>query len=125
VAAELAKLAPKSDPRALAVNPEVWAKASCESDIVVQATPIGMHREDGSPLPAEAFRSGQLAFDLVYMYPETAFMRAAKDAGAKTANGLGMLLHQGTHAFSIWTGQKAHAQSMRDALEQAVYGKNR
>jgi shikimate dehydrogenase len=125
VAAELAKLAPKTDPRALSVNPEAWAAASRESDIVVQATPIGMHREDGSPLPAEAFRSGQLAFDLVYMYPETAFMRTAKAAGAKTANGLGMLLHQGAHAFSIWTGQKAHAQSMREALEQAVYGKSR
>jgi shikimate dehydrogenase len=122
VAAELKSLVPTVEARCLTADRQSWTAAAIESDIIVQATPMGMHREDGSPLPANAFRAGQVAFDLVYMYPETAFMRAAKAGGARTTNGLGMLLHQGAHAFSIWTGMKAHAQSMRGALERAVYG---
>ena len=125
VAKELGKLAPRTNVRALAADPGAWASAAREADLVVQATPMGMRREDGSPLPAGAFRTGQLAFDLVYMYPETAFMRDAKAGGARTANGLGMLLHQGAHAFSIWTGHNAHVQSMREALERAVYEDHR
>ena len=70
----------------------------------------------------EAFRAGQMAFDLVYMYPETGFMRNARAAGARAANGLGMLLHQGAAAFTIWTGRPAAVDAMRAALERAVYG---
>jgi shikimate dehydrogenase len=124
VAAEIAAMAPAAAVRAMPADAKAWAGAAREADLVVQATPVGMRREDGSPLPAEAFRNGQFAYDLVYMYPETAFMRAAAGAGARASNGLGMLLHQGARAFSIWTGRDADAQSMRTALEQAVYAKN-
>jgi shikimate dehydrogenase len=93
-----------------------------ECDLVVQASPVGMKKGDPSLLPAEAFRSGQRAFDLIYMYPETAFLTAAREAGASIANGLGMLLHQGARAFEIWTGVEPSVPAMRSALEKAVYG---
>ena len=64
-----------------------------------------------------------MAFDLVYMYPETVFMAAARAAGARTANGLGMLLHQGARSLSIWTGKEPPVDVMRKALEREVYGK--
>ena len=73
-------------------------------------------------LPAAAFRSGQRVFDLIYMYPETAFLTTAREAGADIANGLGMLLHQGARAFEIWTGTSPSVPAMRNALEDAVYG---
>lgn len=92
------------------------------ADVVIQASPIGMKKEDPSLLPSEAFREGQRAFDLIYMYPETAFLSAAKAAGAQIANGLGMLLHQGAIAFEIWTGISPDVSAMRRALETAVYG---
>ena len=98
-----------------------WEEEAREADIVVQATPLGMKPGDPLPLKAEAFRSGQAVFDLVYMYPETAFMKAAKAGGAQTANGLGMLLHQGVHAFEIWTGVKPPVDVMKKALEKVVY----
>ena len=99
-----------------------WEEEAREADIVVQATPLGMKPGDPLPLKAEAFRGGQAVFDLVYMYPETAFMKAAKANGAQTANGLGMLLHQGVHAFEIWTGVKPPVDVMKKALEKVVYG---
>jgi shikimate dehydrogenase len=55
------------------------------------------------------------------MYPETAFLSTAKAAGAQTANGLGMLLHQGAKAFNVWTGIEPDVGAMRKALEKAVY----
>jgi len=96
-----------------------------EADLVVNATPVGMRRDDHFPIRAADLRDNQLAFDLVYMFPETAFMKQARMAGAKAANGLGMLLHQGVLAFEIWTGVKPPVAIMRCALEDAVYGKNR
>jgi shikimate dehydrogenase len=106
----------------VAAAPAEIAAACRRADIVVQATPVGMKPTDPSPLPAEAFRAGQMAFDLVYMYPETAFMKAARQAGARAANGLGMLLHQGACAFELWTGRTPPVESMRKQLEAAVYG---
>lgn len=92
-----------------------------EADLVIQASPVGMKKDDPSLLPKEAFREGQRVFDLIYMYPETAFLSTAKAAGAQIANGLGMLLHQGARAFTIWTGIEPDVQAMRKALEKAVY----
>ncbi len=94
-----------------------------ECDLVVQASPVGMKKGDPSLLPPEAFREGQRVFDLIYMYPETAFLATARAAGADIANGLGMLLHQGARAFEIWTGTAPSVPAMRKALEEAVYGK--
>ena len=93
-----------------------------ECDLVVQASPVGMKKDDPSLLPPEAFRDGQRAFDLIYMYPETAFLTTARESGAEIANGLGMLLHQGARAFEIWTGTEPDVSAMRKALEDAVYG---
>jgi shikimate dehydrogenase len=56
------------------------------------------------------------------MYPETAFLTTAREAGAQIANGLGMLLHQGARSFEIWTGVQPSISAMRTALEESVYG---
>ncbi|MGA1192982.1 MAG: shikimate dehydrogenase [Kiritimatiellia bacterium] len=118
VASELASLHPQ-----LKVTHAMDAVASCrDADVVVQATPVGMKQDDQPLLGAEAFRAGQRAFDLIYMYPETVFMKQAREGGAQTANGLGMLLHQGARAFSIWTGTEPDVEAMRAALQKAVYG---
>ncbi|HBA84657.1 MAG TPA: shikimate dehydrogenase [Verrucomicrobia bacterium] len=107
----------------IVTTPEAQLEAAQSADIIVQATPVGMKTSDPSPLPPQAFHEGQRAFDLVYMYPETAFMKAAKAGGARIANGLGMLLHQGAKAFEIWTGVQPPVQAMRAALEKEVYKK--
>ena len=48
--------------------------------------------------------------------------KAAKAAGCRTANGLGMLLYQGASALELWSGQPAPIEVMRRALESNVYG---
>lgn len=118
---EIKALAPKVNiVPALEKKRQIELCRSC--DLVIQASPIGMKRDDASLLPPDAFRAGQRAFDLIYMYPETAFLTIAREAGADIANGLGMLLHQGARAFEIWTGVEPSVPAMRKALEDAVYG---
>jgi shikimate dehydrogenase len=122
---EIAALAPAVRVGVANSEPSAWLQAAREADLIVQATPVGMKLTDAPLLPPGAFREGQLVFDLVYMHPETVFMKAALAGGARAANGLGMLLHQGARAFEIWTGRAAAVAAMREALEQSVYGARR
>jgi len=122
IARELAALTPSTIIEMAGTTPEQWQHQTQQADLIIQASPVGMKAEDVCPLPASAFRSGQLAFDLVYNRPETCFTRAATAGGAKAVNGLGMLLHQGAEAFTIWTQKPAAVEVMRTALEKALYG---
>jgi shikimate dehydrogenase len=125
LAREISRLFPKTKAIPVPATKHAWEKTSRSADIVIQATPSGMKKEDHSLLIPDAFRAGQFVYDLVYMHPETAFMKAARKAGAHAENGLSMLLHQGACAFKIWTDIHPHVGSMQKALEQCVYGKRR
>ena len=92
-----------------------------DATLVVQATTLGMNAGDPPFAPASAFRKGQKVYDLIYTNPVTSTIAAAQEAGALTANGLGMLLHQGVRAFEIWTGTKPPIDIMRHALQKAAY----
>lgn len=118
---EIGKIAPATDVEVIPNDKILWAEACSKAELVVQATPVGMKPDDPSLLDETAFRSGQMIFDLVYMYPQTAFMKEAVAAGAKAANGLDMLLYQGARAFTIWTGKEPDVEAMRDALKKSVY----
>lgn len=118
---EIAHIAPDTRTRIFAAGSAEAAREAHASDWVVHATPLGMRAEDPSALPPSAFRAGQVAFDIVYVRPETAFMRTARQAGARAENGLGMLLWQGALAFQIWTGAEPPVDRMRAVLKKAVY----
>ena len=85
---------------------------------------LGLGPGDPSLLPLESFRKGQLVFDLIYNPAVTPLLATARAAGARTANGLGMLLHQGVRAFRLWTGRKPPVPRMRAALEKALEAKH-
>ena len=92
-------------------------------DLLLNATPLGLKPGDPSPLDGKQFslRQARAVYDMIYNPAETALLKAAKAAGCRTANGLGMLLHQGAKAFEIWTGKTAPIDVMRRALEAEVY----
>ncbi len=94
-------------------------------DLAIQATSLGLRSSDPSPITPSDWKrlSPRLFFDMVYRPAETRCMRMAKNSGCKTANGLGMLLHQGVRAFEIWTGRRAPIGVMRRALRREIYGK--
>jgi shikimate dehydrogenase len=73
------------------------------ADIVVNATSVGMHPHDPIILPATALGPRHHVCDIVYRPLHTPLLQAAQRQGARTVDGLGMLLHQGAKAFEIWT----------------------
>ena len=84
---------------------------------VIQTTPIGMSPTDPSPVPEEWLRPSVAVYDLVYHPAQpSALLRAARAVGAPYADGLGMLIHQGGLAWSIWTGRRAPLDVMRRAV---------
>lgn len=92
-------------------------------DLVLNATSLGLAATDGSPLDEKRFslRQARAVYDMIYRPAETPLLAAARAAGCRTANGLGMLLYQGAKALEIWTGQPAPVEVMRRALEKNVY----
>jgi shikimate dehydrogenase len=72
--------------------------------VVVNATSLGHHGSAPAVHPSW-YSPGSVAIELAYNPPVTAFMVAAREAGARAENGLGMLLHQAALAFERWTGQ--------------------
>jgi shikimate dehydrogenase len=92
--------------------------------LLLNATSLGLKTDDASPLDEKQFslKQTRAVYDMIYRPAETKLLVAAKAAGCQTANGLGMLLHQGAKAFEIWTGKPAPLDVMRRALEQNIYG---
>jgi len=93
-------------------------------DLVLNATSLGLHSEDGLPLNPQRFDLSQAAavYDMIYRPAETPLLQAAKAAGCRTANGIGMLLYQGAKALELWSGRVAPIEVMRRALVANVYG---
>ena len=93
-------------------------------DLLLNATSLGLKPDDGSPLDEKQFslKQARAVYDMIYKPAETRLLAAAKAAGCKTANGIGMLVGQGAKAFEIWTGQAAPLAVMRRAVEESVYG---
>jgi shikimate dehydrogenase len=92
-------------------------------DLAINATSLGLKETDALPMDGSDFalRQAKAVYDMIYRPAETAFLREAKRAGCRTANGLGMLLYQGAKALEIWSGKPAPIEVMRQALHRHVY----
>jgi len=83
--------------------------------LVVNATPVGL-RDDAFPLAVERIPRDAAVFDLVYRSGETAWVRAARNAGHRAADGEGMLVEQGALSFERWFGIEPDRNAMWSAL---------
>ena len=83
--------------------------------LVVNATPVGLH-DDDFPIAVEAIPAEAAVFDLAYRTGETAWVRAARDAGHPAADGEGMLVEQGALSFQLWFGIEPDRNAMWSAL---------
>jgi len=94
-----------------------------EVDMIINATSLGLQPDDDLPFDPKQFSLKQTrgVYDLIYRPAETPLLKAAKAAGCRVANGLGMLLYQGARALEIWSEKPAPLRVMRRALEKEVY----
>jgi len=86
--------------------------------LVVNTSSVGLHGERYFPLAYAATPRRCLFFDLIPRR-HTHLLAAAKRAGRRTLDGRSMLLHQGTAAFTLWTGRPAPVAVMGAVLRHA------
>jgi shikimate dehydrogenase len=104
------------------VRPISWDEISRvlpQAGLLVNTTSLGMHGQpaldvDVGLLPREA-----IVADLVYVPLQTALLKAARERGLKTADGLGMLLYQAVRGFELWFGQRPEVTPELRALVEA------
>ncbi|MBQ6656687.1 MAG: shikimate dehydrogenase [Ottowia sp.] len=86
-------------------------------DVVVNATSASL---DGAApaVPAAAFAPQALAYDMVYGKGLTPFLALAQAAGARCADGLGMLVEQAAASFAWWRGVQPDAAAARAQVQQ-------
>src|SRR5579859_3856907 len=82
--------------------------------VIINATSLGHHGAAPDVHPSW-YSPASVAIELAYNPPETGFMIAARQAGARAENGLGMLLNQAALAFERWTGQRAPMRAFEEA----------
>jgi shikimate dehydrogenase len=86
-------------------------------DIVINATSAGL--AGAAPtLPAGILTKGTLAYDMVYGR-DTPFLAAARAAGARASDGLGMLVEQAAESFHLWRGVRPQTGPVLAELRSA------
>ncbi len=77
------------------------------SDIIIQATCVGMENEaQGDPIDWYEFTGREAVFELIYRPDRTALLDRARAAGCRAINGWQMLRYQSAAQYKIWTGRE-------------------
>lgn len=98
-----------------------WVDAANDAALLVNATSAGMRGIAPLQISLEGLPAGAAVYDLVYNPLETELVKGARMRGHKTANGLGMLLHQAVPAFEAFYGVKPTiTPELYRELEQAL-----
>jgi shikimate dehydrogenase len=88
-------------------------------ELLVNTTSLGMHGQPALEIEVGLLPAHAVVADLVYVPLETPLLRAARGRGLKTADGLGMLLHQAVRGFELWFGHRPLVTPELRALVEA------
>jgi shikimate dehydrogenase len=104
------------------VHPVAWQDIGGvlpRAGLLVNTTSLGMHGQPDLDLDVGRLPPGAVVADLVYVPLKTPLLAAAGRRGLKTADGLGMLLHQAVRGFELWFGRRPAVTSELRALVEA------
>jgi len=104
------------------VDPVAWDAIGDrlpEAGLLVNTTSLGMHGQPELAIDVNRLPPQAVVADLVYVPLETALLAAARARGLRTADGLGMLLHQAVRGFELWFGQRPQVTPELRALVEA------
>lgn len=87
-------------------------------DLIINASSMGMNGQADLQLEERWLGPDQWVMDIVYRPRETRLLKVATRAGARTLDGLDMLIGQGACSFELWTERPAPVEEMRRALTQ-------
>ncbi len=90
-------------------------------DILINSTSIGMFpKVSESIVTSDILHKNLVVFDIVYNPQNTKLLKEAAKAGAKTIDGVMMLVYQGAEAFKIWTGKNPPVEVMEKAVREKL-----
>jgi shikimate dehydrogenase len=95
-------------------------------NLIINATSVGLNtdRNDAlSPVSPNCFATNSVAYEMLYAKGETAFARGAKAAGARVADGVGMLVEQAAEAFFVWRGVRVNTADVIAMLRATSFVK--
>jgi shikimate dehydrogenase len=110
LAAELQKRFPASTVTAGSSLTESLHESLVAANGLIHATPTGMAKLPGLPLPVELLHRGLWVADIVYFPIRTALLQAAEALGCRTLSGGGMAVYQAVDAMRIFTGLEPDAE---------------
>lgn len=89
------------------------------SKLIVNATSVGMFPDVDDTITklGKSFAKGQVVFDLVYNPTRTKLLKTAAAEGAKTLDGLKMLVYQAARSFELWTGEQMPVDQIQKSLK--------
>jgi shikimate dehydrogenase len=90
-----------------------------DCQLLVNASPVGMRKDDPSVIDKDFLHKDLFVYDVVYNR-DTQLIKDAKEKGLPAAGGLGMLLYQGAASWELWTGQEAPLNIMKEALRKEL-----
>lgn len=96
------------------------AEAISHCELIINTTSIGLKKSDPSPISTSWIEPHHLVYDTIYNPSKTSLLKAANRKGARIANGLSLLLHQGALSLEYWTQQEAPIEQMRSGLKKAI-----
>ena len=101
----------------------MWDKpveVPADTYILSNATSVGLYPDvDQKPnINYDSITSGMVVTDVIFNDPNSLFLQEAGKRGAKTINGLGMLVNQGALNFTLWTGVEAPIDVMTETLKK-------
>jgi len=92
-----------------------------DSEIFINSTSIGMFPKiSDTIISSEMMHRDLVVFDIVYNPINTRLLQEARKAGAKTIDGVMMLVYQGAEAFKIWTGRTPPVEIMEKAVREKL-----
>lgn len=88
--------------------------------LVINATSLGLQESDQEPIDLDGLPGTTLVYDMIYNPPVSKLLQKGRSLGMQTANGLGMLVGQASHALEIWTGMDISVKAMEEAAALAL-----
>jgi shikimate dehydrogenase len=112
-------LAGQFGPRVVPVAWEAIGDLMPRAGLLVNTTSLGMKGQPPLELDVTLLPAHAVVADNVYVPLDTPLLVAARGRGLKTADGLGMLLHQAVRGFELWFGRRPEVTAELRALVEA------
>lgn len=127
LAIEMKKKFPAIKISAIPLDSDKLSEEISSCSLLVNATPLGMEEKlcdvSSCKIPisnTECLHKGLTVYDLIYTPPTTTLLKESEKRGAKTINGISMLVYQGAASFKLWTGREAPVDVMKHAVEEIL-----